>query len=88
MTIKTEHWLKPIPERNFDWSAVDADTYDGPGCPIGWGPTEAAAIADLKRPAPRKRRTFMHRNGLLRRDFVLLILILAALSLGAAICLR
>jgi len=47
MTIKTEHWLKPIPDRNFDWSAVDADTYDGPGCPIGWGPTEAAAIADL-----------------------------------------
>jgi hypothetical protein len=29
------------------WTAVDDDTYDGPGCPIGAGPTEAAAIADL-----------------------------------------
>jgi hypothetical protein len=29
------------------WTAVDDDSYDGPGCPIGAGPTEAAAIADL-----------------------------------------
>lgn len=29
------------------WTAVDDATYDGPGCPIGAGPTEAAAIANL-----------------------------------------
>jgi hypothetical protein len=29
------------------WHAIDADSYDGPGCPIGFGPTEAEAIADL-----------------------------------------
>jgi hypothetical protein len=29
------------------YSAIDDDTYDGPGSPIGTGPTEAAAIADL-----------------------------------------
>lgn len=48
MNIRTEHVFPPIPDRRFDWSAVDDDTYDGPGCPIGWGPTEEAAIADLK----------------------------------------
>lgn len=31
----------------FGWTAVDDDTYDGPGCPIGTGKTEAEAIADL-----------------------------------------
>jgi hypothetical protein len=35
----------PIPLRDFDWSAV-TDNYE-PGCPIGHGPTKAAAIADL-----------------------------------------
>ena len=47
MKIRTEHVCPPIPLRQFDLSAVDDDTYDGPGCPIGRGPTEAAAIADL-----------------------------------------
>ena len=47
MKIKTEYWAKPIPSRNFDWSAIDDNTYDGPGCPIGHGATEQAAIADL-----------------------------------------
>ena len=32
----------------FAWTAIDEDTYDGPGSPIGIGPTEAAAIADLE----------------------------------------
>jgi hypothetical protein len=36
----------PIPIRDFDWSAIDDDTYDY-DAPIGQGPTEAAAIADL-----------------------------------------
>jgi hypothetical protein len=25
----------------------DDNTYDGPGCPIGWGASEQEAIADL-----------------------------------------
>lgn len=37
----------PIPDRRFDWSAIDDDTYDGPGCPIGHGATKEEAIADL-----------------------------------------
>ncbi len=52
MRIATEYWAKPIPDRSCDWSAIDGDTYDGapdtsPPCPIGWGATEAEAIADL-----------------------------------------
>lgn len=47
MKIRTECVYPPIPNRNFDWSAVDDDTYDGPGSLIGWGPTEEAAVADL-----------------------------------------
>lgn len=47
MKIRTDFWAKPIPTNIFDWSAVDDDTYDGEG-PIGYGPTEEAAIADLK----------------------------------------
>ena len=44
--IRTEYWAKPIPLRQFDWSAV-RDGYDG-GDPVGYGRTEAEAIADLK----------------------------------------
>ena len=47
IVIKTEYWPKPIPLRQFDWTAVDAETYDGPGCPIGTGQTEQEAIDDL-----------------------------------------
>ena len=56
MKIKTHFDMKPIPDRNFDWAAVDEDTYDC-DCdelgyfslaPIGYGATEAQAIADLK----------------------------------------
>lgn len=49
--ILTDHWAKPIPLNNFDWSAVFED-YDGaPDAgfnPVGYGATEAEAIADLK----------------------------------------
>jgi len=49
MRIKTEcHW-PPIPDRNHDWSAIDDNTYDGPGSPMGWGATEQEAIEDLLR---------------------------------------
>ena len=52
MNILTEHVYPPIPDRSCDWSAIDGDTYDGapdthPPCPVGWGATEAEAIADL-----------------------------------------
>jgi hypothetical protein len=43
--IITDYWPKPIPPRQFDWTA----TFDGyePGAPIGHGRTEPEAIADL-----------------------------------------
>lgn len=44
-TIRTSYDPKPIPMRQFDWSAM-RDGYDG-GDPIGFGRTEAEAIADL-----------------------------------------
>ena len=48
--IVTHYDPKPIPDRSFDWSAV-SENYDGapdaPDMPIGYGETEAAAIADL-----------------------------------------
>ena len=48
MKIRTDYWAKPIPLRQFDWSAVDDDTYGGdPRDPIGYGGTEEDAIADL-----------------------------------------
>ena len=43
--IVTSYVFPPIPTRAFDWSAV-TDNYE-PGCPIGYGATEADAIADL-----------------------------------------
>jgi len=44
--IRTQYSPTPIPDRNFDWSAVDDNTYEA-GHPIGWGETEAEAIIDL-----------------------------------------
>lgn len=45
--IRTHNEYPPIPDRQFDWVAVDDQTYDGPGCPIGYGATEQHAIIDL-----------------------------------------
>lgn len=47
MRIRTTFVYPPIPIRDFDWSAVDDETYDGPGCIIGTGRTEQAAVMDL-----------------------------------------
>lgn len=47
--IVTHYVAPPIPDRSHDWSAVTED-YDGAEdsrCPVGTGPTEDAAIADL-----------------------------------------
>lgn len=50
MKIKTHHDPKPVPSRNFDWSAVDDSTYDGSeGSLIGYGATEQEAREDLVR---------------------------------------
>lgn len=49
LRIITKHVFPPIPDRRFDWSAIDDATYDGPGCKIGIGPSEAEAVADLIR---------------------------------------
>lgn len=46
MNIRTVYDPPPIPIRDFDWRAIDADTYDYTE-PVGWGRTEAEAIADL-----------------------------------------
>lgn len=51
--IVTEHVFPPIPDRRFDWAAYD-ENYEPPdsdgvgGWPIGWGRTEAEAIADYQ----------------------------------------
>jgi hypothetical protein len=44
--ILTRYWAKPIPTRHYDWEAYE-ENHDL-GRPIGHGPTEADAIADLK----------------------------------------
>tara|TARA_R110002167_G_scaffold181421_3_gene381725 strand:+ start:1029 stop:1187 length:159 start_codon:yes stop_codon:yes gene_type:complete len=47
MKIITEFIYPPIPNRNYDWSAV-TDSYDEDD-PIGYGKTEQEAIEDLKK---------------------------------------
>lgn len=61
MKIRTNHEFPPIPDRRWDWSAIDEETYDPEGCNIiGRGPTEQAAITDLleltDRGAPNEAR--------------------------------
>lgn len=49
--ICTEYWPKPIPLRQFDWIAVTDDydwAPDARPMPVGYGRTEAEAIADLQ----------------------------------------
>ena len=50
--VRTEHVYPPIPVRDYDWSAIDDDSYDGAHDSatrhqIGYGRTEQAAINDL-----------------------------------------
>ena len=50
MRIVTKHDFPPIPVRWMDWSAWDADSYDGAEDshhPVGTGATEQEAITDL-----------------------------------------
>jgi hypothetical protein len=48
--IITNYWAKPIPDRQFDWSAwCDGDEPNDNGqMMVGYGRTEAEAIADLR----------------------------------------
>lgn len=55
MRIITSYDPKPVPSDGCDWSAVtddyDVDCVDGEWHsthPVGWGRTEAEAVADLK----------------------------------------
>ena len=45
LKIRPDYWPKPIPLRQFDWSAV-TDNYE-PGDPVGYGRTQGEAVADL-----------------------------------------
>ena len=47
VNVATSYEYPPIPIRDFDWSAIDYDTFDGEGSPSGSGRTEEAAISDL-----------------------------------------
>jgi hypothetical protein len=59
MRIKLEYIAPPIPSRNFDWSAIDSDTYDASyegedenghhwkASPQGFGASPQEAIDDL-----------------------------------------
>lgn len=46
MNIKTEQHPWSVYDPNY-WTALDDDTYDGPGSPVGAGHTEREAINDL-----------------------------------------
>jgi len=47
MNIQTQFINPPVPKRDFDWCAVDAEKFDDEGGPIGYGRTEQEAIAVL-----------------------------------------
>jgi hypothetical protein len=46
MRISTHFTDAPIGMRDYDWLAIDDDSYE-PGCPIGYGATRGEAIANL-----------------------------------------
>lgn len=56
--IITRYDPKPIPVRRFDWTAVH-DDYDL-GSPIGYGTTEAEALADFALLDEERAEAFMH----------------------------
>ncbi len=54
MLIRTTFSPTSLPDRQYDWTAVDVDTYDGAEDSstkymVGYGATEEEAILDLKR---------------------------------------
>lgn len=52
MKIRTNFIYPPIPDRRFDWSAIDEDTYDGAEDSgtrghVAYGATELEAVKEL-----------------------------------------
>lgn len=47
MNIQTTFVHPPIPDRRFDWQAIDKDTHEGDSGQVGHGSTEAEAVTDL-----------------------------------------
>lgn len=47
MKIRTYVEWPPVTNREYDWTAIDENAYDGDGSPIGRGTTADSAIADL-----------------------------------------
>jgi len=46
--IEAFYSMTPLPFRNFDWSAIDTNSYDGQSNdPVGYGKTKEEAIRDL-----------------------------------------
>jgi hypothetical protein len=43
LVLQTANNCPPIPDRSYDWSAIDYETYDGTGY-VAHGATEAAAV--------------------------------------------
>jgi len=60
MKIVTNYWPKPIPDRQFDWSAME-DGGDERMC--GYGCTEAEAVADLRRLQEERAEWLESRDG-------------------------
>jgi len=60
MKIVTNYWPKPIPDRQFDWSAME-DGGDERMC--GYGRTEAEAVADLRRLQEERAEWLESRDG-------------------------
>lgn len=63
MKIRTEFIYPPIPIRTMDWCAIDGDSYDGPGCPVGYGETEQEAINDLLEQIEERKEWREYKNG-------------------------
>lgn len=62
MKIITTHVYPPIPIRKFDWQAHYEGEEDEQ-MDIGWGATEAEAIADLLENHPREADSFTTASG-------------------------
>lgn len=46
--VEAYYSMTPLPVRDFDWSAIDANSYDGQSNdPVGYGKTKEEAIRDL-----------------------------------------
>ncbi len=65
MNIKTHYDYPPIPNRLFDWSAID-DVSPDSRSPVGHGATEEEAIADLKEQIAERKEALLDRYHLHR----------------------